>query len=187
MTSSNENISCVTGLLCEGNPTVTGRFPSQRPVMRSFDVFFDLRRTKRLSKQWRRRWFETPSRSLYHHCNDSGNLCLPASKIDAMSVGSNKQYVMIDSGDGLVPNSRQAITAAYIHYDDVIMSTLASRITTVFLIVYSCADQRKHQSSASLAFVRGIHRWPVNSPHKGPVTRKMLPFDDVTMISVMPH
>ena len=44
---------------------------------------------------------------------------------------------------------------------------------------YSGADQRKHQSSASLAFVQGIHRGPVNSPHKGPVTRKMLPFDDV--------
>ena len=49
------------------------------------------------------------------------------------------------------------------------------------LSVYSDADQRKHQSSASLAFVRGIHRWPVNSPHKGPVTRKMFPFDDVIM------
>ena len=43
------------------------------------------------------------------------------------------------------------------------------------------ADQRKHQSSASLAFVRGIHRWPVNSPHKRPVTRKMFPFDDIIM------
>ena len=42
-------------------------------------------------------------------------------------------------------------------------------------------DQRKHQSSASLAFMRGIHRWPVNSPHKGPLTRKMFPFDDVIM------
>ena len=45
--------------------------------------------------------------------------------------------------------------------------------------LYSGADQRKHQSSASLAFARGIHRWPVNSPHKGPVPRKMFPFDDV--------
>ena len=64
------------------------------------------------------------------------------------------------------------------------MSAIASRITsftTVYLIVYSRADQRKHQSSASLAFVRGIHRRPVNSPHKGPVTRKMVPFDDVIM------
>ena len=48
-------------------------------------------------------------------------------------------------------------------------------------IVYSNADHRKHQSSASLAFVRGIHRGPVNSPHKWPVTRKMFPFDDVIM------
>ena len=47
---------------------------------------------------------------------------------------------------------------------------------------YSRADQRKHQSSASLAFVWGIHRWPVSSPHKGSVTRKMFPFDDVFMI-----
>ena len=54
-------------------------------------------------------------------------------------------------------------------------------LTIVYSTVYSDADQRKHQSSASLAFVQGIHRWPVNSPHKGPVTRKMIPFDDVIM------
>ena len=68
------------------------------------------------------------------------------------------------------------------HYSDVILSAMASQTTGV-LIVYStvCSyvDQRKHQSSASLAFVRGIHRWPVNSPHKGPVMLKMLPIDDV--------
>ena len=59
-----------------------------------------------------------------------------------------------------------------IHYNDVIMSVMASQITSASIIystVCSRADQRKHQSSASLAFVRGIHRWPVNSPHKGPV------------------
>ena len=49
------------------------------------------------------------------------------------------------------------------------------------LLLYLDTDQRKHQSSASLAFVRGIHRGPVNSPHKWQVTRKMLPFDDVIM------
>ena len=59
------------------------------------------------------------------------------------------------------------------------MSEMASQI--VNSTVYSGADQRKHQSSTSLAFVQGIHRWPVNSPHKGPVTRKMFPFDDVIM------
>ena len=70
------------------------------------------------------------------------------------------------------------------HYTDVIMGSIASQITSLMIVysnVYSDADQRKHQSSASLAFVRGIHRGPVNSPHKWPVTRKMLPFDDVIM------
>ena len=71
------------------------------------------------------------------------------------------------------------------HHNDVIMSSLASQITSltnVYSTVYSRADQRKHQNSASLAFVWGIHGWPVYSPHKGPVTRKMFPFDDVIKI-----
>ena len=51
----------------------------------------------------------------------------------------------------------------------------------IYSSVYSGTDQRKHQSSASLAFARGIHWRPVNSPHKWPVTRKMFPFDDVIM------
>ena len=67
---------------------------------------------------------------------------------------------------------------------DVIMGAIASQITSLTIVystVYSDADQRKHQSSASLAFVRGIHRGLVNSPHKWPVTQKMFPFDDVIM------
>ena len=71
------------------------------------------------------------------------------------------------------------------HYNDVIMGATASQITSltiVYSIVYSDSDQRKHQSSTSLAFVWGIHRGSVNSPHKWPVTRKMFPFDDVIMI-----
>ena len=72
------------------------------------------------------------------------------------------------------------------HYSDVRMGSMASQITSltiVYLTVYSGADQRKHQSSASLAFVRGIHRGPGNSPHKWQVTQKMFPFDDVIMIT----
>ena len=68
------------------------------------------------------------------------------------------------------------------HYNDVIIRTMASQITGVSIVystVGSGINRKKHQSSASLAFVRGIHRWPVNSPHKRPVTRKMFPFDDV--------
>ena len=68
------------------------------------------------------------------------------------------------------------------HYGDVIIYLRASQIASVSVVcstVGSGVDQRKHQSSSSLAFVQGIHRWPVNSPHKWPVTRKMFPFDDV--------
>ena len=71
------------------------------------------------------------------------------------------------------------------HYDDAIMGAIGSQITSLTIVystVYSGADQSKHQSSASLAFVWGIHRGPVNSPHKWPVTRKMFPFDDVIML-----
>ena len=68
------------------------------------------------------------------------------------------------------------------------MSVIASQITSlmiVFSTVYLDTDQRKHQSSASLAFVRGIHRRAVNSLHKWPVTWKMSPFDDVIIISAV--
>ena len=73
MTSSNGNIFRVTGPLC-GEFTSPGKFPTQRPVTRSFDVFFDLRLNKRLSKQPWGWWFETPSRSLWRHRND---ICVP--------------------------------------------------------------------------------------------------------------
>ena len=58
-----------------GNSPVTGEFPSQRPVTRSLDVFFDLHLNNRLGKQWKRRWFEMPSRLLWRHCNDDRVIC----------------------------------------------------------------------------------------------------------------
>ena len=70
------------------------------------------------------------------------------------------------------------------HYNDVTMSKIASQITSLTIVystVYSGPHRTKHQSSASLAFVWWIHRIPVNSPHKWPVTRKMFSFDDVIM------
>ena len=66
------------------------------------------------------------------------------------------------------------------------MGAVTSQITSLTIVystVYSGADQRKHQSSTSLAFVRGINRGPVNSPHKWPLTRKMFPFYDVIMFT----
>ena len=72
------------------------------------------------------------------------------------------------------------------HYNDIIMSEMPSQIISVSIVcstIFAGADQRKHQSSAApLAFVRGIHWWPVNSPHKRPVTRKIFPFDGIIMI-----
>ena len=74
--------------------------------------------------------------------------------------------------------------ACNVHYNGVIMRAMSSQITSLTMVystVYSGADQRKYQRSASLAFVRGIHRWPMDSLRKWPVTRKMFPFDDVIM------
>ena len=75
-------------------------------------------------------------------------------------------------------------TSILLHYCDVTMGAMVSQATSftiVYSTVYSGADQMKHQSSAPLAFVWGIHRWPVNSPEKWPVTQKLFPFDDAIM------
>ena len=103
--------------------------PHKGQSTRSFDVFFYLLLNKWMSKQSWRRWLETPSRSLWCNCNGKGE----------------PGFARFESR----------------HYDDVIMTMMASQITSltvVYSIVYSDADQRKHQSSASLFFVRGIHR-----------------------------
>ena len=86
----------------------------------------------------------------------------------------------------------QQVLSATVHnlYCDVTMGAMASQITS-FTMVYSAVhlgtDQRKHQNSASLAFVQGIHRWSVNSPQRWPVTRKMFAFDDVIMMREQVH
>ena len=76
-----------------------------------------------------------------------------------------------------------ATSYSYAYYGDGAMASQITSLTTVYSNVYSGADQMKYQSSAWLAFVRGIHRWPVNSPHKGPVTRKICQFIDVVMVN----
>ena len=102
-----------------------------------------------------------------------------------------EQRVCIFSGDAMFQNvsvlgNLWTCGTSRCHYSDVMMGAMASEIpslTIVYSTVYSGADQRKHQSSTSLAFVRGIHQWPVTSPHKWPVTRKMFPLDDVIMVA----
>ena len=100
------------------------------------------------------------SRRWWHH-----NLSLFVSD----NMGKSREFLIniIFTVDELHPNS--------CHYNDVIIKAMASQVTSItsaYSTVYSGADQRKHQSTASLTFVRGIHRWPVNSPHKGPITGK---------------
>ena len=89
-----------------------------------------------------------------------------------------------------VPDSTEVHAAISGHFTNIAlrwrhnMGAMASQITSLAIVystVYSGADQRKHQSSALLVFVWGIHRWPMNSPHKWPEMWKMFPFDDVIM------
>ena len=150
--------------ICARNSPVLGEVPAQRPVTRSFDVFFDLRSNKRLSKQWRGWCSSTQSCPSWRHRNGS--------------PGSENEFI-----NGKWPENAWRITIGVtsvlhefigIHYNDVIMnSSQITSLTIIYSIVYSRAYQRKHQSSASLASVWGIHRSPVNSPHKGPVKQKM--------------
>ena len=85
--------------LCAGNSPVTGEFPAQRPVTRSFDAFFDLRLNKRLSKRSWGWWFETPSRSLCRHCYDRGQLLTGSDILSMMwfhiTLMSHKRNVIL--------------------------------------------------------------------------------------------
>ena len=74
MTSSNGNFFALLDL-CAGNSPVTGEFPAQRPVTRSFDACFDLHLNKRLSKQSWGWWSKTLSRPLWRHCNERFIIC----------------------------------------------------------------------------------------------------------------
>ena len=111
----------------------------------------------------------------------------PLENNDAI-LTKDKPCVLIDTFRSFYENALRSMAWGLTdnHYSDVIMSAMASQITgvsIVYLTVSLGADQIRHQSFASLAFLRGIHRWQENSPHKGQVTRKMFPFDDVIMKS----
>ena len=162
--------------LCAGKSLVTGEFPAQRQVTRRFWCF--LRRVcalnKRLSKQSWGWWFETPSRPLW-----LSQKPLHPELTPWWSFLFCRWCKLPHS-----PAQPRMVRESSIHYNNVIMSVIASQITSLTIVYsrsYSGANQRKHQSSASLAFVRGIHRWPVNFPHKRTVKRKIFPLDDVIM------
>ena len=129
MTSSMETFSALLV-----NSPVTGEFPAQRLVTRSFDVFFNLRLNKRLGKQWWGWWFKTPSRPLWRHCNDVKSML----SMKQMMIGDLPftQYVMI--------------------------SMAIDRLSLSW-------RHEMEPLSALKSFVIWVHKWPVVSPHKGPV------------------
>ena len=86
--------------ICAGNPPVPGEFPAQRPVTQSFDIFFDLRLNKRLSKQSWGWWFETQSRPLWRHRNEESNADIVLSITHIVTRGS-KKYILILLKNGL--------------------------------------------------------------------------------------
>ena len=99
-----------------------------------------------------------------------------------MCPWSNPERISIDMS---LSNHNEARTVCIFLAIITMMGAIASQITSLTIVYstfYPDADQRKHQGTASLAFVRGIQRGPVNSLYKWPVTRKMFPFDDVTMV-----
>ena len=184
--------------ICAENSPVPGEFPAQRPVTRSFDVFFDLHPNKRLSKQSWGWWSETPSSSLWRHRNDI-MILYRALQWQGRSINGlrthNRHPISHHHGRALVcllwvfwrklialKRHRTVYFFGYI---------LGLQLAFIFLALLwrhngrdrvsnhqphdcllnrSSADQRKHRSSTPLAFVRRINRWPVNSTHKWPVT-----------------
>ena len=140
MTSSNGNIFRVQVLaLCVGISPVPGEFPAQRPVTRSFDVFFDLRLNKPLGKQWWGWWFETPSRRLWRHCNGP-------------SLFVHRWFV---SHVGQQSQSHQTQ-----------LSRVPGQLHKVSLLQHDDVIKWKHLPRY-WPFVRGIHWSLVNSTHKG--------------------
>ena len=106
-------------VLCVGTSPVTGEIPSERPVTRSFDVFFDLRLNKRLSKQSWGWWFETPSPSLSRHCTEitaiethTGDRNLEIflrNRLDANATRTKWWVVSIGSVNGLLPSGSKPL------------------------------------------------------------------------------
>ena len=136
--------------ICMGNSPVTGEFPAQRPVTRSFDAFFDLCLNKRLSKQswgWR---VETPSRSLWRHRNDINN--------DDDDKSDVSMVMMIYYSEATWP------LRSWHHWQ-------------CYFCVTVCSGQ--HLSTALQNICGGNHWWPVGSPHEKPVLRKAFPYHDV--------
>ena len=156
-----ETVSALLAI-CAGNSPVPGEFPTQRPATRGFDVFFDPRPEKRLSKQWWSWWLETPSHSLWRHRNVLA-ICYHHQYQDfdyKWSTCQNQHY-----GQCMAPHKRHGLSNHRL---------IECLFSSLFMLT-----TKKISSPCYWPFVRGMHRWPVDSPHKGPETRKAFPCLDV--------
>ena len=205
--------------ICAGNSPVNGEFPSQRPVTRSFDVFFDLHRNKRLSIQSRRRWFETPSCSLWRRSNQTCRFACTVDLTNIMEIRRSSsisrthstydlrfpifiKFVLlsINFWEQIATNFAQTATANEIFIESSItelygVSRVASTIwiltwmfwwVVTFMWLYAITVKNDVNATKRWTvkcvfhddvikwkhfprywpFVRGVHRSPVNSPHK---------------------
>ena len=179
MTSSNGNIFRITVPLW-GEFTGHRWIPLIKASNAELDVFLNLRLNKLVSKQSRRWQFETPSRSLWRHCNYLSTYLEYGPVWYGLTVALEPwptcaPMKMKSRGVPCRTIATITVTSWWARW------RLKSPAPLLFAQPFVQAGKRKHQSSASLAFVRGIHRSPADSHHKGPVTRKMFPFDDVIM------
>ena len=147
--------------LCAGNSPVTGEFPAKRPVTWSFDVFFDLRLNKRLSKQSWGWWFETPSRPLWHHCNVFH------------LIRSRTHFTVTHSSDW------------WFHYNDVIIGAMASQIASlriVYATIYSGCRSKKTSKLCVTDLCAGNSTVTGEFPAQMASNAEMFTFDDVIML-----
>ena len=149
--------------LCVGNPLVTGGFPPQWPMMRCLDVFFDLRMNKRLSKQSKRRWFETPSFSLWRACNASLSCRLPADTKDQgiirLHPTSQISQCIRQISHNAPSCNRNVHTCAYFSYKIMYFGIWNWYIVGFVQQVYSATSStRPSYTTAQLTLVRGTGR-----------------------------
>ena len=175
MTSSNGNIFRVTGHLC-WEFTGPGEFPSQRPVTRSFDVFFDLRLNKRLGKQSWGWWFETLSSPLGRHRNDCG-LCVKLSKVWISNYISQILWGVITCPcPWYVLLTHKPSNCGHV----ITVTTVKSHER------YGVLNYRQIYCSFNTMFIttKNTSPSPVGYSHKGPVMRKAYTSQDVIMYIV---
>ena len=137
VTSSNGKLFRITGPLW-GEFTVTGAFPSQRPVTRSFDVFFVLRLNKQLSKPSRHLWFQMPWCSLWRHCNGVFSL-IHWGRVTHICVG---KPTIIGSENGLSPGQRQAII--WTNDGILLIRTLGTNFSEILSEIHSFSFKKMH-------------------------------------------